>query len=167
AMLIHPPYPTKLFVLLGRQEPFGLSPKDDVEFFSEYIRALRMSSEFHQTCTYLIRFIESIFEDVYRSSPEAVDLLNVASAIMRTVFRETGNPDAAYLSIVTMVRGRETSTSALQTAVYGFNICQNIYSALARNLEEVLSPRFHGSLKAYGVALARQTLADFESINEP
>jgi hypothetical protein len=167
ATLIHPPYPTKLFVLLGRQEPLGLSPKDDIEFLSEYIRALRMSPEFHQTCTYLIRFIESIFEDVYRSSPEAVDLLNVASAIMRTVFRETGNPDAAYLSIATMVRGRETSTSALQTAVYGFNICQNVYSALARNLEEVLSPRFHGSLKAYGVALARQTLADFESMNEP
>jgi DNA-directed RNA polymerase subunit RPC12/RpoP len=165
--LIRPPYPAKLFALIGRREPFGSSHKADEEFFVEYIRALRQSPEFHQTCTHLIRFIESIFEDVYRSSPEAVDLLNVASGIMRTVFRETGNPDAAYLSIATMVRGRETSTSAIQVAVYGFNICQNVYSAVARDLEKVLSPRFHGSLKAYGIALARQTLGEFESLNEP
>jgi len=55
--LIHPPYPRRLFVLYGREEPFGQSPKDDTNFLIEYVRALRMSPQFHQTCIHLVAVI--------------------------------------------------------------------------------------------------------------
>lgn len=162
--LIHPPYPARLFVLISRQ-PLGQSPKDDVKFVTSYVSGLRTSPgrQFHQTCIHFIAFIASIFEHVYRSSPEAVDLLNVASGIMRTVYRETGNPDAAYLSIAIMIEGREATTDPLHRAVFGHNIGKAVYSALAQGDDELLSLRFGFDLKDYGVELSRQTLAAFEA----
>lgn len=164
--LIHPPYPSQLFALYGRKEPFGQSPSEDTTFLMEYVRALRMSPEFHQTCIHLVAFIDSIFEHVYGSSADASELQNATSGLMRTVYKETGNPDAAYLSIAIMIEGRDLAINPIQRAVYGFNINQNVYSVLARGHCDVLSPRFGFDLKEYGIWLSRQTLAEFEAIDE-
>ena len=85
---------------------------------------------------------------------------------MRTVYKETGNQDAAYLSIAIMIEGRNLTIEPIQRAVFGLNIGQNIYSVLAREDHKVLSYRFDFDLKEYGIWLSRQTLAEFEAINE-
>src|ERR1700730_10579605 len=102
-MMINPPYPSQLFALYGSRAPFGQSAEDDINFLLEYVRALRMSPQFHQNSIYLIGFIQSIFEHIYGSSADASNLLNVSSGLMRTIYKETGNPDAAYLSIAIMI----------------------------------------------------------------
>lgn len=165
-VLINPPYPKCLFALLGRNEPFGRSPKSDLEFLLEYVRALRMSPQFHLNCIHLVAFMESIFEQMYGSTEEAIELLNAASGLMRTVYKETGDLDAAYLSIALMIRGRNLTITPVHHAVYGFNINQNVYSVLARGHGEVMAIRFQFDLKEYGIWLSRQTLGEFDSINE-
>lgn len=164
--MIDPPYPSRLFVLYGRDQPFGQSPEEDTDFLVRHVRALRMSPQFHQTCVHLVGFIESIFERIYGSSADASNLLNAASGLMRTVYKETGNQDAAYLSIAIMIEGRNLAIEPIQRAVFGFNICQNVYSVLAREHDKLLSGRFNFELKEYGIWLSRQALKEFETINE-
>lgn len=164
--ITHPTYPSRLFALYGSEKPIGHSVNDDIEFLMEYIHALRMSPQFHLTCIHLIAFIESIFKHVYRSSEDAINLLNVASGLMRTVYRESGDPDAAYLSIAIMSEARDLTVDLAQRAVFGFNINQNVYSVLARRDDKVLSLRFDFDLKEYGIWLSRRTLAAFEETDE-
>ncbi len=167
ATIIHPPYPSRLFVLIGHKKPLGVSSKEDIEFLMKYAAGLRMSPQFHQTCVHLTLFIESLFDYVYGGSHNAVDLLNAASGLMRTIYKETGDLDAAVAAITMMVRGRGATLDPVQRAVFGLNICQNVYSPLARRERELLSLRLGFDLKEYGVALARETLAAFEALNEP
>jgi CHAT domain len=164
--LIHPSYPIRLFVLHERKVPFGQSPEDDIDFLMEYVRGLRLVPQFHQTCIHLVAFIESIFKYVYGSSADASNFLNGASALMRTIYRETGNLDAAFLSIAIMIEGRDLAINPIQRAVFGFNINQNVYSVLARSDHEMLLHRFGFDLKEYGIRLSRRTLAEFEAIDE-
>lgn len=163
---IRPEYPRRLFVLYGRSKPIGESVKDDVDFLVEYVRGLRMSPQFHETCIHLVAFIESLFQHLYGSSPDAVDLMNVASGLMRTVYRETSNPDAGYLSIALMAEARDLTLDPIQRAVFGFNINQNLYSILAQGQDAILSVRFRFDVKQYAISLSRQTLAAFEAINQ-
>src|SRR5215213_298060 len=123
-MVISPPYPSQIYVLYGYDAPLGLSPKKDTEFLIEYVRLLRMSPQFHKTCVHFVAFIESIFEHIYGFSEDALDLLNIASGFMRNVYRETGDLDAAFLSIQIMIEGRNLAINPIQRAVFGFNICQ-------------------------------------------
>jgi len=164
--IIHPPYPKRLFALYGREIPFGQSAKEDIDFLMEYVRSLRMAPEFHLTCIHLVAFIESIFEHLYGSSASANDLLNAASGLMRTVYRETGNPDAGYLSIALMIEARNLTTDPIQRAVFGFNISQNVYSVIAREHDSILALRLGFDLKEYGIWLSRRTLVAFEAIGE-
>jgi hypothetical protein len=167
ATVIYPSYPNRLFVLIGHDEPLGVSAKRDVEYLVSYVRGLRMAPQFHQNCVHFVPFIESLFEYIYGGLEDAVDLLNAASGLMRTVYKESGNPDAAFAAITTMVRGRNITPDPIQRAVFGFNICQNVYSPLARKQRKLLSLRFGFDLKEYGVNLARETLAAFEELGEP
>ncbi|VGO12691.1 hypothetical protein PDESU_01244 [Pontiella desulfatans] len=133
---IHPSYPKRLYTPFRPKMPFGVSPNDDVEFLRNYLPVLRVTPDVHNTYIHFVSFIESIYEQVYGSSAEATDLLNIASSMMRRVFKETKNRDAAYLSIELMMKAQAVSETLIQRAVYGFNINQNIYSALALREEE-------------------------------
>lgn len=162
--LIQPSYPSRLYVMFGQAAPFGQSPEDDRDFLIEYISALRMSPQFHRTCIHMVSFIDSIFQQLYGSSEEASELLNLASSLMRTIYKETGDRDAAYLSISIMIEARDLAHDPFRRAVYGLNINQNVYSVLARRDDEVLSILFDFDLKEYGIWLSRQTLAALEAI---
>ena len=85
---------------------------------------------------------------------------------MRTIYKETGDPDAAYLSIILMMEGRDICVDEIQRAGYGLNINQNIYSVLARRDDELLRIRFGFNLKEYSIWLSHQTLAAFKSLDQ-
>lgn len=163
--IINPTYPTRLFAAF-RKEPFGESSRDDIDFLIDYAVGRRTSPQFHRNCIHLVAFIESVFEYVYGSSEDATDLLNGASGLMRIVYKETGDLDAAFFSIALMMKGRNLSIDPIQRAVYGLNISQNIYSVLARRGDDILRIRFGFDLKEYSIWLSRQTLAAFEEIDE-
>ncbi len=148
-------------------KPLGVSPKDDIQFLVTYAKLQRMHPQFHQTLVHFAIFVESLFSHLYGGSEDAVDLLNVASSLMRTVFKEAGDPDAAFHAIAMMVEGRDATSNPLQRAVFGLNICQNVYSPLARGQRKALSIRLGFDLKDYGVSMGRETLREFEAIDEP
>lgn len=82
--VVSPPFPKRLFVLPQGPEPFGESIESDVHFLAEYFRTLQRSPEAHAACVHFVRFIESVFDQVYGATEAATDLLNLASGIMRT-----------------------------------------------------------------------------------
>ena len=159
---VSPPFPKRLFVLPDGHQPLGESVESDVRFLAEYIRTLGTSADPHATYVHFVRFVESVFDHVYGASEAATDILNLASGIMRTVYRQTGDPDAAYRSISLMERARDITSSAVQRAVYGLNISQNLYSVLAREQEELLGPRLGLDVKQYALRLSRESLPVFE-----
>lgn len=159
---VSPPFPKRLFALPDGEQVLGESVESDVRFLVEYIRALRRSPESHATCVHFVRFIESVFDHVYGAAEAATDILNVASGMMRTIYRETGDLDAACVSISLMARARDITSSAVQRAVYGLNISQTLYSVLAREQEQLVGLRLGVDVKPYALRLSRESLLVFE-----
>lgn len=159
-----PPYPPTFGTAL---EPKGhewcVSPADDAKKLALALRTMRHSPGFHATARHMVDFYWFLHRRAQYSKDQELrsELLNAAALLLRQLFRETGDRRTGLRALELSEKALDDVTSALDKALYRYNVAAIIYSMLAKGLETLIDLETKRSLRAEAKAHLKQALADF------
>lgn len=150
-----------------RSEDWGVSVYKDLQFIQLTIRGFRSSAAFHSTCLHLIDFIRHLFE---RGKYEGDDdlrseLMNLAAQLLKQVFKETGDVRVGLQSITLTEETLTFVKEDIDIALYGHNLASNIYSLLAKGLEDVANALSRRNLRKDALEQSEKVLQLYASSN--